>query len=181
AILVRAVGLRLFTQVVDGITDFTDIGAGWCPWLFGIRSRSFDDFLLDACCKGIRQAVILASGLDCRAYRLDWPLTMSLYEVDQPTVIAWKQKVMASLDVTSRIQHHSVGIDLRQDWPTALQNAGFDETQPTVWILEGLLVGYLPSAAHDELLDAITVLSAPGSRITADHVDSSSPDAIRDN
>src|ERR1700733_8507911 len=96
-VLVRAVGLKLFTQLVDGTIEFADLGVGWMPAYFGMRSRSLDDFVLDACRSGIRQAVILASGLDFRAYRLDWPPAMSIYEIDQPRVVEWKQGALTSL------------------------------------------------------------------------------------
>lgn len=90
-----------------------------------------------ACQAGIRQAVILASGLDCRAYRLKWPSAMSVYEIDQPEVINWKQAMLADLGHTPTVRHHPVGIDLRHDWPIALREAGFDPATPTAWIAEG--------------------------------------------
>jgi methyltransferase (TIGR00027 family) len=180
-VLVRAVGLKLFTQVVDGTIEFSDLEVAWMPAYFGMRSRSLDDFTLDACQCGIRQVVILAAGLDCRAYRLGWPPAMSIYEVDQPQVIEWKQRVLTGLGWAPAEGHHCVGIDLRQDWPTALRQAGFDDAAPTVWIVEGLLIGYLPPEAHDGMLDAITRLSAPGSQLGADYVDSPRADALGDN
>lgn len=170
--LVRAVGLPLFTRLVDGLVDFSDIGAGGFPQLFGIRTSAFDDFAIGACRAGIRQAVILASGLDCRAYRLDWPIAMQLFEVDQHEVIEWKKRTLAKWGHTSATKHHCVGIDLRHDWPAALKRAGFDTAKPTAWIAEGILIGFLPPDAQNELLDAITALSAAGSRIVADYVDS---------
>lgn len=179
-VLVRAVGLKLFTQLVDGAIAFSDIGADWMPAFFGVRAKSLDDLAVEAGQAGIRQAVILASGLDCRAYRLTWPAGMLVYEVDQPQVIEWKRGILTSLGWAPLPEHHCVGIDLRHDWPTALRQAGFDHTQPTVWIVEGLLIGYLPPAAHDEILDAITALSAPGSRLGADYIDSGSADALGD-
>jgi methyltransferase (TIGR00027 family) len=180
-VLVRAVGLKLFTQLVDGTIEFSDLGVDWMPAYFGMRSRSLDDFVLDACRSGIRQAVILASGLDFRAYRLSWPPAMSIYEIDQPRVVEWKQGALTRLGWAPAEGHHCVGIDLRHDWPTALRQAGFDDAQPTVWIIEGLLIGYWPPEAHDELLDAITTLSAAGSRLGADYVDSPRTDSLGEN
>ncbi|WP_068175976.1 class I SAM-dependent methyltransferase [Mycobacterium sp. UM_CSW] len=180
-ILVRAVGLKLFTQIVDGTITFSDIEVEWMPAYFGVRTRSLDDFALDASRSGVRQAVILASGLDCRAHRLTWPPGMSIYEVDQPQVIEWKRSVLAGLGWAPTHSHHYLGIDLRHDWPTVLQQEGFDVTEPTAWIVEGLLIGYLPPKAHDEILDAITTLSAPGSQLAADYVDSPRADALGDN
>ena len=170
-VLVRAAGIDLFSKIVDGQVDFSEIGAGWLPPVIGIRCRAFDDYFRDACRGGIRQAVILASGLDCRPYYLDWSSDMSIFEIDQPAVIGTKKSVLTKLGITAPPRYHSVGIDLRQDWPTALQQAGFDHTKPTAWLAEGLLLGYLPTATQDELLDAISALSAPGSRLTADHFD----------
>ncbi|GBG36500.1 SAM-dependent methyltransferase [Mycobacterium montefiorense] len=177
-ILVRAVGLKLFTQLVDGTIGFEDLEVDWMPAYFGMRTRSLDGFVLDACRSGIRQAVILASGLDCRAHRLVWPAAMSIYEVDQSQVIEWKRSVLTHLGWPPAQGHHHVGIDLRQDWPTALRQAGFDDTQPTVWIIEGLLIGFLPPEAHNEIFDAITTLSASGSQLEADYVDSPRADAL---
>jgi methyltransferase (TIGR00027 family) len=64
----------------------------------------------------------------------------------------------------------TVGVDLRQDWPKALRESGFDRSQPTAWSAEGLLIGFLPGEAQDRLIDGITALSAPGSRLAADHL-----------
>jgi methyltransferase (TIGR00027 family) len=178
AVLVRKIGINLFTRIVDGLLDFSEIGAGWFPSLFGIRGRSVDDFVADACRRGIRQVVILASGLDCRAYRLAWPPATTTYEVDQPAVIGWKTNALAELCHPPTVQHRCVGIDLRQDWPLALRQKGFDPERPTAWIAEGLLIGYLPPSAHDKILDDITALSAPGSRIVADHFDVRRPDSV---
>ncbi|OBA59411.1 hypothetical protein A5647_17270 [Mycobacterium sp. 1100029.7] len=180
-VLVRAVGLKLFTQILDKTIDFSDLEVEWMPAYFGVRTRTLDDFARDAWKAGIRQAVILASGLDCRAYRLDWPPAMAIYEIDQPQVIEWKRRVLTSLGWAPVEGHRCLGIDLRHDWPTALRQAGFDETQPTVWIVEGLLIGYLPPQAHDNILDAITSLSAAGSRLGADYVDSPRADALGEN
>ena len=55
-----------------------------------LRTRYFDDFLLEAMDAGVRQAVILASGLDTRAYRLPWVAAATVFEIDQPEVIEFK-------------------------------------------------------------------------------------------
>ena len=134
-----------------------------------IRTKFFDEFFLDARPSGIRQVVILASGLDSRAYRLKWPAGTTVYEIDQPEVIDFKTRTLADLGAEPTADRHTVAIDLRFDWPTALAEAGFDRTQPTAWSAEGLL-GYLPPDAQDRLLDTITELSAPGSRFAAESV-----------
>jgi methyltransferase (TIGR00027 family) len=177
-LLVRAVGLKIFTQLVDGAISFAQIGAGWIPTYFAVRAKAFDEFAAESCQLGIRQAVILGSGLDCRAYRLDWPASTTIYEIDQPGVIGWKQSVLASHGCSPTVQHCCVAIDLRQDWPAALRHTGFDPTEPTVWIVEGLLVGYLSARAQNTILDQIAELSAPGSRIVAEHVDVRRPGVV---
>ena len=134
-----------------------------------MRTRFFDDFFLTATAAGIRQAVILAAGLDARAYRLAWPAGMVVYEVDQPEVIAFKSDTLARIGAEPTAERRTVGIDLRDDWSKALRNNGFDTTTPTAWIAEGLLP-YLPPEAQDRLLDGITALSAPGSRLATENI-----------
>jgi methyltransferase (TIGR00027 family) len=117
---------------------------------------------------GIRQAVILASGLDSRPYRLPWPQGTTVYEIDQPKVIEFKTTTMTAIGATPTAERRTVAIDLREDWPAALRHSGFDEAQPTAWSAEGLLA-YLPPEAQDRLFDSITALSAPGSQLATEY------------
>jgi methyltransferase (TIGR00027 family) len=133
------------------------------------RTKLIDDFFTDAAASGIRQAVILASGLDARAYRLDWPAGTTVYEIDQPEVIEFKTRTLHDIGATPTAQRRTVAIDLRQDWPAALHDAGFDAAQSTAWSAEGLLA-FLPPDAQDRLLDNITALSASGSRLVAENM-----------
>jgi methyltransferase (TIGR00027 family) len=128
------------------------------------RTRFYDQFFLDATQRGIRQVVILASGLDARAYRLPWPAGTVVYEVDMPDVIEFKTLTLGGLGAGPTAERRTVAIDLRDDWATALQASGFDPKAPSAWSAEGLLV-YLPHEAQDALFDNITALSAPGSRL----------------
>ncbi|UQX13314.1 class I SAM-dependent methyltransferase [Candidatus Mycobacterium methanotrophicum] len=132
-----------------------------------VRTHFFDTYFAGAVAAGIRQVVILASGLDSRAYRLDWPVGTTVYEIDQPKVLAYKSATLAAHGVTPLADRHEVPIDLRQDWPAALIVEGFDAGAPTAWLAEGLLM-YLPADAQDRLFAQITQLSAPGSRIAAE-------------
>jgi methyltransferase (TIGR00027 family) len=158
--LVRAVGIDFFTRVVDGeISPPTESLA--------VRTRFFDEFVINATSAGIGQAVILAAGLDSRAYRLAWPPGNVVYEVDQPKVIEFKTNTMARLGATPTAERRAVSIDLRDDWPTALRSSGFDDSKPAAWSAEGLLM-YLPPEAQDRLFDHITALSAPGSQLATD-------------
>ena len=174
--LVRAVGVDFLTRWATGdlaAADVDEQDSNWklehMPAAMAARTRFFDAFFLEATQAGIRQAVILASGLDARAYRLAWPAGMTVFEVDQPQVIAFKTETLAELGAAPTADRRPVAIDLRQDWPAALVEAGFDHTQPTAWIAEGLL-GYLPPEAQDRLLDNISALSADGSRLATEAI-----------
>ena len=131
------------------------------------RTRFFDEFFVNAAAEGVTQAVILAAGLDARAWRLDWPAGSVVYEIDQPKVLAFKTSTLESHGVTSIAAHVAVGIDLRQDWPAALHAAGFNSSLPTAWSAEGLLP-YLTSDAQNLLFDRIQGLSSPGSRVAVE-------------
>jgi methyltransferase (TIGR00027 family) len=171
--LVSAVGLDFFTKVVGGDLALSDLGdnngMALLTDLLAVRTRFFDNFLTDACRAGIRQVVILASGLDARPYRMWWPANTTVYEVDQPQVIDFKTRTLRDMNATPTANRRAVGIDLRRDWPEALRRLGFDATEPTVWIAEGLLIGFLTPADQDRLLDNVTALSAAGSRAAADY------------
>lgn len=132
-----------------------------------VRTNFFDTYFRDAVADGIRQIVILASGLDSRAYRLDWPAGTTVYEIDQPQVLEFKSATLSENDVSPATDRREVPIDLRQDWPAALREAGFDPSARTAWLAEGLLM-YLPAEAQDLLFTRIGELSPPGSRIAAE-------------
>jgi methyltransferase (TIGR00027 family) len=132
-----------------------------------VRTHFFDSYFADAVAAGIRQVVILASGLDSRAYRLDWPAGTTVYEIDQPQVLDYKSTTLAESGATPSADRREVAIDLREDWPAALRAAGFDPAAPTAWLAEGLLM-YLPAEAQDKLFTQIGELSAPRSRVSAE-------------
>lgn len=140
-----------------------------------VRTHFFDAYFAGAVQAGIRQVVILASGLDSRAYRLDWASGTTVYEIDQPKVLEYKAETLAAHGAQPSAQRHEVAIDLRQDWPKALREAGFDDGAPTAWLAEGLLM-YLPADAQDRLFELVTELSAPGSRLAAETAGVSSAD-----
>jgi methyltransferase (TIGR00027 family) len=184
--LVRAVGVDLLTRLAAGevnagdLNDVHDGATGSAGAMsrmadnMAVRTKFFDEFFLDATNAAIKQVVILASGLDSRAYRLPWPAQTVVYEVDQPQVIEFKTRTLAQLDAAPSADRRVVAVDLRDDWPAALRTAGFDPAQPTAWSAEGLL-GYLPPDAQDRLLDTITELSAPGSRFATESAPNPQP------
>ncbi|BBZ37801.1 putative S-adenosyl-L-methionine-dependent methyltransferase [Mycobacterium conspicuum] len=172
--LVRAVGLDFFSRWAAGelaSADVDDPGAAWgmqrMTELLAARTRYIDAFFAEAAAAGIRQVVILAAGLDARGYGLAWAPGTTVFEIDQPQVIEFKTGTLTGLGATPTAEVRNVAIDLRDDWPTALRQAGFDTQRPAAWAAEGLL-GFLPPDAQDRLLDNVTALSADGSRLVAE-------------
>src|SRR6201997_2400342 len=168
--LVRAVGVDFFTRWASGELDPVDVDIPGAPWgmqrmtdMLAARTRHIDAFFSRAADAGIRQVVILASGLDARAYRLPWAAGTTVYEIDQPQVIEFKTATIAELGSEPTADVRAVPIDLRHDWPSALQQAGFETRRPAAWGAEGLL-GFLPADAQDRVLDPVTALSADASR-----------------
>ncbi|HEY6574330.1 MAG TPA: class I SAM-dependent methyltransferase [Mycobacterium sp.] len=131
------------------------------------RTKHFDDFFIAAGSAGIRQVVILAAGLDARAWRLPWIAETVVYEIDQPKVLEFKSETLRAHGAKAAARDVAIPIDLRQDWPTALRAAGFDASEPTAWLAEGLLP-YLPAAGQDLLFERVQHLSAPDSRIAVE-------------
>jgi methyltransferase (TIGR00027 family) len=178
--LVRAVGIDLWTRLATGEVNPADldhdaaVGMQRMADNMAVRTKFFDEFFLDSTNSGIRQAVILASGLDSRAYRLAWPAGVTVYEIDQPDVVEFKSRTLAQLGAEPTAKLRTVAMDLRYDWPSALIEEGFDPNEPAAWSAEGLL-GYLPPDAQDRLLDTVTELSAPGSRVAVESVPSIDP------
>jgi len=174
--LVRAVGMQMYLDILDNPESMPDHERA-APELqrmtheIATRTRYFDNFLLNATAAGVTQVVILASGLDARPYRLSWPAGTIVYEIDQPQVLDFKRSTIERLATTPTTSLRHVPIDLRDDWPNALHASGFDANKQTAWLAEGLL-GYLPPETQDSLLDQITQLSPPGSRIATEYIPS---------
>jgi methyltransferase (TIGR00027 family) len=134
------------------------------PRLYGVQTRFFDDFFSSAGEAGIRQAVIVAAGLDSRAYRLEWPSGTTVFEIDLPKVLEFKARVLNEHSATPKALRQEVAADLRTDWSRALEAAGFDTEIPSAWSVEGILP-YLTDEAQNALFTRISGLSAPGSRV----------------
>ncbi|HZA12152.1 class I SAM-dependent methyltransferase [Mycobacterium sp.] len=132
--------------------------------LFACRTAFIDDFFRAASGAGLRQVVILAAGLDARAWRLAWPAGTRVYELDLPKVLEFKSDTLRAHGAKPTSERIEVPIDLREDWPAALRHGGFDAGIPTAWSAEGLL-RYLPAQAQDLLFERIQALSCVGSRI----------------
>ena len=131
------------------------------------RTAFFDTFFLNATQAGIRQVVILAAGLDSRSWRLPWPDGTTVYELDQTKVLDFKASTLREHGAEPACNRVPVAVDLRHDWPTALQQAGFDASAPSAWSAEGLMP-YLPAAAQELLFDRVQWLTVPGSRVAVE-------------
>ena len=133
----------------------------------GARTRYFDEYFREAAGAGVRQVVVLAAGLDSRAYRLDWPAATTVFELDRPQVLDFKREVLTGHGVQPRAERREIAVDLREDWPQALRDGGFDPAKPSAWIAEGLLI-YLPATAQEQLFTGIDGLAAHGSRVAVE-------------
>lgn len=165
---------RLFADPWAAALAGTD-GAAWFAGRppgstlpIAIRTRYFDDWLRAVAIEGgIRQVVLLAAGLDTRAYRLPWSAPTTVFELDRAAVLAEKRRVLEAAGATPACDRHVVGADLAGDWVAALRDAGLDEERPTAWLAEGVLF-YLPPDVVARVLDDVTRLAAPGSRLGFD-------------
>jgi len=147
----------------------------------GARTRYFDNYFREVVRAGVRQIVILAAGLDSRAYRLRWADGTVIFEVDQPKVLEFKREVLSRHGDASTAQRREVAVDLRANWPAALRANGFQPAEPSAWLAEGLLI-YLPAAAQAELFTGIDSLAAPGSHVAVEEgepMDSAALEAAR--
>lgn len=133
-----------------------------------LRTRFYDDFLTSAADDGCHQVVLLAAGLDMRAFRLSWGHKARLFELDLPDVLAFKARVLSRVGATPRCARRVVPADLRGDWPAELVRAGYTPGDCTAWLIEGLML-YLTPAEAGCLLAAVTELSATRSRLSFEH------------
>ncbi|MGZ4582831.1 MAG: class I SAM-dependent methyltransferase [Mycobacterium sp.] len=157
---------NLPAQIADAEPDLKPRMQGMVDYM-AARTAFFDKFFLDAARAGVRQVVILAAGLDSRAWRLEWPDGVTVYELDQPRVLEWKLETLRDNGFAPVCNLVTVPVDLRHDWPAALRQAGFDASAPSVWSAEGLLP-FLPAAAQELLFERVQELSAPGSSIAVE-------------
>lgn len=141
----------------------------------GARTRYFDTYFRQAADAGVRQVVILAAGLDSRAYRLPWPDQTTIFELDRPQVLDFKREVLAEQGAKPNAERREVAIDLREDWPQALRDSRFDAAKPSAWIAEGLLI-YLPADAEQQLFTGIDALAAPASHVAVEDAEPMPPD-----
>ena len=163
----RAVGGVWADVLDDKVPDFplrtADFGRDFVNFQ-AARTKFFDTYFQRAIEDGVQQVVIPAAGLDSRAYRLPWRDGTVVYELDQPEVLEFKAGVLARHGAEPVAERRPVAVDLRDDWPAALRDSGFDPSQPSAWLTEGLLI-YLPAAAQEQLFTGIQSLTCSGSHV----------------
>jgi methyltransferase (TIGR00027 family) len=103
--------------------------------------------------------VLLAAGLDTRAYRLSWSRGVHAYELDLPEVLGFKETVLTKCAAVPRCDRKVVPVDLRKDWTVPLTKAGLGTDEPTAWLAEGLFT-YLTARESTDLLTRVGELSA---------------------
>ncbi len=165
----RAVGGE-WADLLDGKAPDHKLKTEWGEFFQtfqGARTRYFDNYFRDVADAGVRQIVILAAGLDSRAYRLPWADNTVVFGLDQPQVLEFKREVLAQHGDAPTAQRREIPIDLREDWPEALRGNGFEPAKPSAWLAEGLLI-YLSAAAQDQLFTGIDSLAAPGSHVAVE-------------
>ena len=153
-------------EIVEAQPDLVPRMRGMVDYM-AARTSFFDQFFLDATRAGVHQVVILAAGLDSRAWRLPWPDGTTVYELDQPRVLEFKSSTLREHGAQPTCNLVPVPVDLRHDWPAALRQAGFDPSAPSAWSAEGLLP-FLPAAAQELLFERVQALGAAGSRIAVE-------------
>lgn len=156
-----------------------EVGAAWiatrtADWIVPIvlRTRYFDDCLKRVVTEeNIHQVVLMAAGLDTRAYRLAWPEKTHLFELDQPAILDYKARILANAQAQPTCRRTAIGVDLASPWKAKLLEVGFDDEAPTAWLLEGFLF-YLPNEVLAHILDTVIAFAAPGSWMGFDIINS---------
>ncbi len=136
------------------------------------RTRFLDEFVIQGNKKGTRQIVMVAAGMDARAFRLPWRDGTSLYELDYPELLDLKERILQQQDKVPQCHRITLGTNLESEWGGLLIGAGFQPEQASLWLIEGLLY-YLHEGPVDGILRQIAKLAATGSQLSADLVSQS--------
>jgi O-methyltransferase involved in polyketide biosynthesis len=173
--LVRAVGIDFFTRLASGEMDFADIGGNTRGRLDAGHLGRANEVLRRLLSRRRIRSVHPPDGdpgvgAGFRRVPLTWPAGTTVYEIDRPEVIEFKRATLSGLGATPMTDIQTIGIDLRDDWRTALHRSGFDADKPTAWAAEGLFIGFLPGEAQAQLIRDITEISVPGRLLAADHL-----------
>lgn len=158
---------RSFLESIEGGAEGVEN-----PYL-AIRTRYLDDFMKAGNARGLRQIVLLAAGMDARAFRLEFVPATTVFEVDRAEVLAHKAAILSEVGTRPRADRVEVSCDLRDDFVSTLISRGFRSDVPALVLLEGL-VPYLPNReAAASLLSRVASFLAPQSEIGLDMINES--------
>ena len=147
-------------------TGLPALSRGLVAWV-AVRTRFLDELVTKAVADGVGQVVIVGAGLDSRAYRLDLPRHVTVFEVDHAEVLSMKQRLLDEAELISTCRRMVVIADLvNDDWLAKLSDTGWDHARDTVWVVEGLLV-YLTHDERTQLLQRLSSASGVGSILGA--------------
>lgn len=138
--------------------------------LMPARTHYYDVKVLAANAAGCAQVVILAAGLDGRAYRLPWAWGTTVFMLDTEQVTAFRRSVAEASGLRPAVKTVEVVADLTGDWPGLLVSAGFDPAVKSLWLAEGIL-SYLAMEQAERLMAEAARLSAPGSWLLTHYLD----------
>jgi methyltransferase (TIGR00027 family) len=130
-----------------------------------ILTRFFDDALNRVVNESaVTQVVILGAGMDTRAFRLEWPSSVTIFEIDRVEVFDHKEPVLDRCRAArAPCRRRTVPADLSRSWSRPLLRTGFDFARKTAFLMERMQL--LDPTVAARLLDEITTLSSPGSWI----------------
>ncbi|OBJ83844.1 SAM-dependent methyltransferase [Mycobacterium asiaticum DSM 44297] len=135
---------------------------------FAHRTVFYDSRVLNAIDAGCRQIVLLGAGFDGRAFRLGLPGEATVFEMDQASVLGFKERILLQHNLVPSCPRVTLAADLREEIAGPLMAAGFRPDQRTLWIAEGLLM-YFTQAEANRLLDRVSALSAVGSHFISEY------------
>jgi methyltransferase (TIGR00027 family) len=135
-----------------------------------VRQRFIEDELLKMLKNGVSQYVILGSGLDSFVLRrLDLKSKLTVFEVDRPEVLEWKNSRLHELHISQPSNLISVPIDFeKQTLLNELKNRGFKDDAPTFFSWLGV-TQYLNELSVYKTLSQITQTN-PGNEIIFEYV-----------
>jgi len=122
------------------------------------RTRFIDDLIEKCAAKKFEQYVILGAGYDSRAYRLNLPSGLKIFEVDQAEVQERKLSKLSD-DVSNSENITFVSVDFNiQSLKEQLLINGFDKSKSTIFTLEGVSQ-YITKKALNSTLNELSLLT----------------------
>ena len=133
-----------------------------------ILTRHYDDVLQAGVQAGsLTQVVLVHAGMDTRAFRLNWPAKLVLFEVDDAAVFELKEPVLRRRRARPNCERRVVRANLASDWVAKLLAAGFDAHRPAAFLMPTRLV-HLEPATVERVFRELRELACEGSWLGAD-------------